>query len=257
VDRFLVALAVVLAFGVGLAGGLSGRSPGDTKTVTATTVEVLNGQRSAGSEPAPIPTLLEGVDPRHLELSRAIPQDAELLSADPVSARPRQLVVTWRRAHLTADGNAEIWARNGVAIWQLDRGDSARWHRVYTRETVLGKVSGIQGYSVTLGDVSGDARPEVLLFEDRDGTAGNGTYRLLANAGPELRQAFTKTLAQDKGTIKFGPHRLVVLEGLGYFDRGPHCCYRKVRETWLRWDGRRTKVVHEAVHRNRRGWPPG
>jgi hypothetical protein len=258
VGRVLVGLAVLLvAFGGGLGVGLLGRPSPTAQTVTETTVEVVNGPRSARAKPAPIPTMLEGVEPRAIQLSLAIPSDAELVSADPVTGEPRQLVVTWERAHLTSDGGAAVWQRNGVAIWQLDRGDAATWHRVYTREAPFDNLTNIHGYRVTLGDASGDARPEVLIFEGTDGSAGGGTYRLFANAGSEVRLAFVKALSQDQGTITFGRHRLVVREGVDYYDRGPHCCYRRVRETWLRWDGRRIVVIHEAVHKNRREWPPG
>jgi hypothetical protein len=249
---------LLLGFGVGLGVGLLGRWSPTARTVTDTTVEVINGQRSARAKPAPIPTLLEGVaDPRAVQLSLAIPSDADLVSANSVIRPPHQLVVSWERADLTPDGSAAIWQRVGVAIWQLDRANAAIWRRVYLRERPFTNLTNIHGYRVTLGDVSGDARPEVLIFEDTDGSAGNGTYRLFANAGSNVRLAFAKALSQDQGTITFGPHRLVVRKGIDYYDRGPHCCYRKVRETWLRWNGRRTVVVQQAVHENRRGWPPG
>src|SRR5215210_1539334 len=111
--RRLVASATLLAgLAAGLGIGLLTRSSPAARTVTATTVEVVDGQRSAGPRAAPIPTLLEGADVRGLVLSAAVPPDAELLSAAPVSGRPQQLVVTWRRAHLTRDETAAEWERN-------------------------------------------------------------------------------------------------------------------------------------------------
>ena len=255
-DRFLVGLAVLLAFGVGLAGGLSGRSHDRTRTFTTTTVEVVNGLRSAGATPAPIPTRVEaGSDARAVPLSLGVPADAQVVGAAIVKQSPAQVIVSWERAHLTPNGTA-TWQRYGVAIWQYVRG-AAAWRRAFLRELPTTKLTNIHGYRISLGDVSGDMRPEVLIFEDRDGSAGNGTYRLFANAGADVRRAFVKPLSQDQGTVAFGPHRLVVREGVGYYDRGPHCCFRRVRETWLRWDGRRAQVVHRAMHQNRRGWPPG
>jgi hypothetical protein len=70
-------------------------------------------------------------------------------TADYVMRPPRQLIVTWDRAHPTRTGSAVTWERRGVAIWQLDRGDTTSWHRVYTRETPVDKVTGIEGYAVT------------------------------------------------------------------------------------------------------------
>ena len=116
---------------------------------------------------------------------------------------------------------------------------------------------GVEGFRISLGDMSGDGRPEILVFFDTDGSAGGGTYHLFANSGYGIRQPLVKELALDQGTITFDHNALVVLEGVDY--RGPsiHCCYRKVRETWLRWEGRRLVVVRRIVRKNRRGWPPG
>jgi hypothetical protein len=249
---------LAIAFGAGLAVGLLTRPEAHTRTVRATTVEIVNGPRTAKRMPAPMPTLLEGAtDPHRLALSGAIPIDANLDSANYVARAPRQLIVTWDREHLTRDAQAAIWERRGVAIWQLDRGAAAVWHRVYTRETPVNNVTGIEGYDVTLGDASGDGRPEVLIFVDNDGSAGAGSYHLFANVGYRLRQVFAKSLSEDEGTITFAHRALVVLRGIDYYDRGVHCCFRKVQETWLRWDTRRLVTVREAVRKNTRGWPPG
>jgi hypothetical protein len=259
VGRIVVGLAVLaIAFGGGLGVGLLTRSEGHTRTVHATTVEVVNGSKTARLAPTPIPTLLEGAtDPHRLALSSAVPIDANLESADYVTRPPRQVIVTWDREHLTRNGQAAIWERRGVTIWQLDRGTAATWHRVYTRETPVNNATGIEGYDVSLGDASGDGRPEVLIFVNNDGSAGAGSYHLFANVGYRVRQVFAKSLSHDEGTISFAHGALVVLQGVGYYERGPHCCFRKVRETWLRWDGRRIVTVHQLVRKNQRGWPPG
>jgi hypothetical protein len=65
-------------------------------------------------------------------------------------------------------------------------------------------------------------------------------------------------LSADDGEITFGHRALVVLEGRDHVaGQGVHCCYRKVRETWLRWNGQRMVTVRQFVRANRRGWPPG
>ncbi len=259
--RVLLGLALLaIGFGCGAAVALTARSQARQRTVhsTTTTVEVVNGTREAGRTPAPIPTLLDGsTDPHGLVVSAAIPIDANLDSADYVEQKPRQLIVAWDRAHLTRDGQAAIWWRRGMAIWQLDRGNAARWHRVYTYETLVNNQVGVEGFGLSLGDVSGDGRPEVLVFFDTDGSAGGGTYHLFANSGYRIRQPLVKDLALDQGTITFGHKALVVLEGVDYRGPGIHCCYRKVRETWLRWDNRHLVTVRRIVRKNRRGWPPG
>lgn len=260
-SRGLLALALLpIGFGSGVGVGLMTRSQAHTRTVRSTTtkVEVENGSRRATRIPAPIPTLLEGsADPHGIALSSAVPVDANLDSADYVGRKPSQLIVTWDRVHLTRDGQAAIWQRRGIAIWQLDRGNAASWQRVYTYETLVNNVVGVEGFRVSLGDISGDRRPEVLVFFDTDGSAGGGTYHLFANAGYRVSQALVKDLSSDEGTISFAHKALVVLEGVDYRGPGIHCCYRKVRETWLRWDGRRLVTVRQTLRKNRRGWPPG
>jgi hypothetical protein len=241
--------ALAIGAGIGAAAAWLHRPAERTRIVTTTTVDVVNGSRAVGRRPAPLPTLLRGADPHRIPLARAVPVDANVDTADYVMRRPRQLVVTW-------DRSAATWQRLGVAIWQLDRGDTARWHRVYVHEAPM-DVAGVDRYEVTLGDASGDGRPEVLIFFDTDGSAGNGSYHLFANAGYRLRQVFTKELSQDEGTISFAHHALVVRDGVDFRGPGIHCCYRKVRETWLRWDGRRMVTVRQVVRGNRRGWPPG
>src|SRR5215218_1822259 len=259
--RVLIGLALLaIGFGSGIGVALMIRSETRTRTVQSTTtkVEVVNGSRTATRIPAPIPTLLEGsTDPHGLAVSAAVPIDANLDSADYVARTPRQPIVTWDRAHLTRDGQAAIWQRRGIAIWQLDRGTAASWHRVYTYETLVNNVVGVEGFRVSLGDISGDGRPEVLVFFDTDGSAGGGTYHLFANTGYRVRQALVKNLSSDDGTISFDHRALVVLVGVDYRGPGIHCCYRKVRETWLRWNGSRLITVRRTVRKNRRGWPPG
>jgi hypothetical protein len=258
VRRWQIGLsALALAVGGGLVGALLARSH-QSRPVTTTRFEVMNGSRSAALTPAPIPTLLEGAsDPRQLVLGDAVPSDATLVSADYVTLWPQQLVVTWERAHLTRTGDAAIWQRRGVAVWQLDRAGGAEWHRVYTHEVKIDNITGVQGFEVTLGDASGDGRPEILILFATDGSAGGGTYHLLANTGQRLREALVMQLSLDQGTMSFAHHALVVLSGRDGNGRSIHCCFRRVQETWARWDGGRMVTVRRVVRTNRRGWPPG
>ena len=259
--RLQLALALlVVPFGAGVAVAVLTRSENRTRTVelTTTKVEVINGSRRAGRVPVPIPTLVEGsTDPHGLALSNAVPIDANLDSADYVERRPRQLIVSWDRAHFTRNGQSAIWQRRGIAIWQLDRGNAASWHRVYTYETLVNNQVNLVGFRVSLGDISGDRRPEILVFFDTDGSAGVGTYHLFASSGYRLRQTLVKDLALDQGTMSFAGGALVVREGVDFRGRGIHCCYRRVRLTWLRWTGSRLVTIRQMVRKNRRGWPPG
>jgi hypothetical protein len=258
----LLGLALLaIGFGGGATVALTARSHARTRTVhsTTTTFQVVNGTRTAGRKPAPIPTVLDGsTDPHSVVLSSAIPADANLDSAEYVEQKPRQLVVTWEREHLTRDRQAAIWQRRGMSIWELAHAnDAGSWYRVYTYETLVNNQVGVEGFGVSLGDISADGRPEILVFFSTDGSAGGGTYHLFVNSGYRIRQPLVKDLALDQGTITFGHKALVVLEGVDYRGPGIHCCYRKVRETWLRWDGHKLITVRRIVRKNRRGWPPG
>ena len=256
--RWLLALAVLaVGLGGGLAVGLSSRPAAQTRTIRTTTVKLISQGKSAGRAPAPIPTLLEGsTNPHWLQVSAAIPPDANLVSADYVTRPPRQLIVTWDRERLTGDG-AAIWQRRGVAVWQLDRRGRGLWRRVYTYETLINNVVGVEGYGIELGDISGDGRPEVLITFATDGSAGGAVYHLLANDGYRLRQPLVKSLSQDEGTISFADGALVVRQGVDFRGPGIHCCFRKAQVTWLRWNGRRLAVTRRELRKNRRGWPPG
>lgn len=68
-------------------------------------------------------SLAGAIDPRRIPLWTAVPVDANLDSAALVVQPPGALVVTWDRAE-----------RRGIAVWQLDSIETAKWHRVYTRE---------------------------------------------------------------------------------------------------------------------------
>jgi hypothetical protein len=146
-----------------------------------------------------------------------------------------------------------------MSIWQLGPGSATTWHRIYTFENpITNNEDTVDGFAVTTGDISGDGRPEVLVFFAGDGSAGPGTYRLFVNDGQRLRQPLVKRLSQDEGTISFGRGVLLVAEGVdGHFSRSPHCCYRKVRTTLLGWNQRHLVTLRHSVRLNHRGWPPG
>jgi hypothetical protein len=259
--RVLTALSLVaVGLGAGIGVDLTAHvNRASTTTVLATTVEVISGARSAGAFPDPIPSVLEGAtNPHQVVLASTVPADANLDSADYVEGRPEQLIVTWDRAHLTPNGQAAVWERRGIAIWQLDSGNAARWHRVYTFENAITNAPNVaMGFEVTTGDISGDGRPEVLVFFDTDGSAGSGTYHLFANTGYQLRQPLMQKLSMDQGTVSITRGALRISQGLEYRGPGIHCCFRKVRITLLRWTGHRLVTTQQTVRRNNRGWPPG
>jgi hypothetical protein len=257
--RGALVVAVSVAAGVALGLNLRGSSAAKPISAATTTVQVV-GTRGAGAHPAAIPTLLEGArDPQDLILSQAIPTDATLDSAHYVSESPQQLIVTWDRSHFTPNGMAAIWQRRGMAIWERDPGSATTWHHAYTFENqIKNDQDTVDGFEVRTGDISGDGRPEVLIRFSGDGSSGPGTYHLFVSDGRQLRQPLIKGLPDDAGTIAFVPGALRVTEGVdAHFNTSPHCCFRKVRTTVMRWLKGHLVSIQRSVGPNRRGWPPG
>jgi hypothetical protein len=252
--RLSAVLAVlVLGFGGGLFVGFVTRPEAMTRTVRVTTKETVALSTEARPALAPIPSRIHynTTDPRSVAPSAAVPEGASILSIDYVLQPPRQLIVTWIR-------QGRIWQRYGYAIWQRAGGRESGWDRVASRDGPANNETNLHAYYVRLGDVSGDQRPEVVVVSDRNGSAGCAVYYLYVKAGGGgVRQVLAKELCIDEGTVSFAQHALVLKEGVDSYSRGPHCCFRKVRERWLRWEGRRLIEVHREVRKNQRGWPPG
>jgi hypothetical protein len=122
--------------------------------------------------------------------------------------------------------------------------------QLYTRRAK----SGAQGIRVESGDFSGDGRQDVLYFTDTDGSAGCGTYRALVTGPGSARLVLTRFLCADRGGMSVRSPNLVarVFEGKDPKTIGlAHCCYRFVRTTARRWNGRRFVVVRDVRRRNR------
>jgi hypothetical protein len=110
--------------------------------------------------------------------------------------------------------------------------------------------------SVETGDLSGDGRQDVLVFDDTDGSGACGDYRAIVTASGTAQTAFTQSLCEDQGSIHAA--RGGLLFSLGE-RKDPttrdqiHCCYLFVHRTLKRWSGRRWLVVSSTLVRR----PPG
>jgi hypothetical protein len=110
--------------------------------------------------------------------------------------------------------------------------------------------------SVETGDLSGDGRRDVLVFDDTDGSGACGDYRVVVTGPGTARAAFTRSLCEDQGSIHVA--RGGLLFSLGE-RKDPttrnqiHCCYLFVRRTLKRWSARRWRVVSSTLVRR----PPG
>jgi FG-GAP repeat len=221
------------------------------------TIVVTVGDNAKPDQRAPLPSSLSGAfDPHALPLQDAVPADANVLAAYYLEAanglRP-EVAVTWRRDFTARHPFPDF----GLVVWERVRGLVAVWRRSYAWSIETTKLTEINGIRVSVGDFTGDGHPDLLLAEDTDGSAGGASYVAIALFPAHSRALWHRDLAMDEGTIALAQGAIKVTEGFDRYDRGIHCCFRKVRVRWLRWNGERMAVVRALERRNRQGWPPG
>jgi hypothetical protein len=99
---------------------------------------------------------------------------------------------------------------------------------------------GAERVSVETGDFSGDGRPDVLVFDDLDGSGACGVYRALVVGSGSVRPVQTRLLCEDRGSIHVRRGGLLVSLGVKKDPKTRdqiHCCYLFVRKTLVRWNG--------------------
>jgi hypothetical protein len=159
--------------------------------------------------------------------SRA-PRGASVLVDRPLGTNPPQHVVIWRLGGHAEEPSSGL---HGVTILEGK-------HRLYSHRAR----QGAERVSVETGDFSGDGRPDVLVFDDLDGTGACGVYRALVTAPGSVRQVQTRLLCEDQGTIHVRRGGLLLSIGVRKDPKtrySPHCCYVFVRRTLVRWGGGR------------------
>jgi hypothetical protein len=110
--------------------------------------------------------------------------------------------------------------------------------------------------SVESGDLSGDGRQDVFVFDDTDGSGACGDYRAVITGPGSARLALTRPLCEDQGSIHVRRGGLLFSIGARRDPRTrdqAHCCYLAVRRTLRRWNGDRWVVVSSKLVRR----PPG
>lgn len=200
--------------------------------------------------PAPLPMRFSGVSaPAKLPLLDLIPADAVLDRAwfvRPAAGIPPQVAVAWQQVALVGDRSH----RRGLAIWQR-AGRHPRWRRVYS---LVVPVYGVNRFALQKGDATGDGHPDLLLFEDMDGSAGCGVFRLLATIGGQITQVVVRRACMDNAAIALQGGALVMYDGIVRDPRTLdqiHCCWSVWLRTAQRWRGRKLVTVERA-----RGGPP-
>ena len=139
---------------------------------------------------------------------------------DPVD----QVAVGWFSGELAA-------SRSGVIVWQR-AGDEAAWRAVYAFTDP--KRRGVLGIGMDQGDVTGDAIPDLLTFEDVGGSGGCGVYRVIATSDGDAAEIFRRSACDTE--IRIAGNDLRVREAV-FGPDDPHCCPSAFRTTVLRWNG--------------------
>ena len=103
---------------------------------------------------------------------------------------------------------------------------------------------GVFGIRVEAGELTGDAIPDILSFEDVGGSGACGTYRVIATAAGDAREIFRRDVCDTQIAISGGDLRIreAVFHG-----GDPHCCPSAFRESTLRWSGTSWDEVSSEV----------
>jgi hypothetical protein len=198
-----------------------------------------SGPKRCAPEP---PRLFQPNEPWVMEPARGLARLAPRFAT--VSARrlaasggaPEQMLVAWSVSSRTRRG---IVDQQGVWIWERKPG----WQRVYAHQARFGNTE------TSVGDVTGDRHPDVLISEAQ-GTGACGVRRLVAFAGGRTSELFARDFCEGDARILRGALR--VQEAVGpcpYKNMGAHC-RGGLRTTTLRWDGARLLPAKKTLRCN-------
>ena len=222
-------------------------------TVETTTPSATSSTATATSSESPTPTvdpdvrLPEGVPPvvddaadlaviASGDLGPLVPAGASYEDRSTLEDPFEQIVLTW------SDGIPPD-RRNGLIVWQ--RLEDGTWRAVYAFTDPARR--GVFGIRVDTGDLTGDAIPDILSFEDVGGSGACGTYRVIATSVGDASEIFRREACDTQIAISTGDLR--VREAVFRAD-DPHCCPSAFRESTLRWNGASWDEISSEVVRN-------
>jgi len=256
--RRLLPFVVVLALTGAACSGSDERAAAPSGATVPTTTETMETTPSptptiASPSPSPTPTadpdvrLPEGVptvveDAPDLaaiasgDLGPLVPSGASYEDRSTIEDPFDQIVLTW------ADGIPPD-ARNGLIVWQ--RSEDETWRAVYAFTDPARR--GVFGIRVDTGDLTDDAIPDILSFEDVGGSGACGTYRVIATSMGDASEIFRREACDTQIAISSGDLRIreAVFRG-----DDPHCCPSAFRESTLRWNGTSWDEISSEVVRN-------
>jgi hypothetical protein len=185
--------------------------------------------------PAPQPTrFVSGAVSRRPPLLQLVPSDAlaarSWTLAGGAGIGP-EVAIEWQRTSLVSSP----LDASGLLLWQGKR-RSRVWHLAYS----LRFPDTVSGAYVRTGDVNGDGHEDLLLFEDMDGSAGCGVYRLLASVRGRIEQLVDRHGCSDNFHVRIHAGTLETYLGIVKDPRTRnqiHCCWTTWLRTTMRWQG--------------------
>ena len=184
-------------------------------------VQLPTGVSPTVDDPADIAKVAAG------DLAPLVPSGASYATRSSLSTPDDpidQIAITW------LDG-APLHRRNGLIVWQRLE-DDRTWHAVYAFTDPARM--GVFGIRVDAGDLTGDAIPDLLSFEDVGGSGACGTYRVVASTVGDATEILRRDTCDTQ--IAISNRDLRVREAV-FEPNDPHCCPSAFRIATLHWDG--------------------
>jgi hypothetical protein len=225
----------------------SAPAPSPTRTVEPTATSpspTLTATATPSLTPSPVvdvptdapTTYARRQAPDKVPVADLVPLGAEVTMRFPVTSdRVPQIALAWKR------GVDPFSSEHGFELWQLF-GDAPPWRVVYAfTDPPSARVLGVR---FDVGDVTGDAIPDVLTFEDKDGSGGCGVWRVVRSDAGFATPIFRRSTCDTEIELTSGTLRIRSAE---YEPGDSHCCPSRFRTTTIRWDGNGWTVVDRLV----------
>jgi len=191
----------------------------------------------AASTPPTLPSLPRG-------LPTAYPSDVPAGDVPVGDLVPKGNVVTGTWYARTSSGDAIVvaWQRRGadpfrtdrgIAVWQ-DGGDPGSPWRPIDAVAFRANRDPVLDLTAVIGDVTGDASDDALVFAETGGSGACGTYFAIDLA--EGARVFDRSVCDTRIVPSTDPVGLVVTEAV-YAHGDPHCCPSAMRTTVLTYAG--------------------
>jgi len=213
-------------------------SSSDSASASASVGPGPSPSATASASPFPPPATIElpgdapttyarAASATDVPLANLVPPGAQVTSAwRPTTAVGglSQIAVAWTR------GGDPFAAEHGFEVWQAFA-DRPAWRVVYAFTDEAG--SGVLGLRFDVGDLTGDAIPDLLSFEDVGGSGACGVWRVVESAPGFAVQILRRKTCDTQMQIAGGTLRI---RSAVYRTGDAHCCPSAYRTTTLRWD---------------------